>query len=50
MLIPLIPNAEFDIYRVNEIRFRLDEKSYELDPRQIASKFLNLERILERHC
>ena len=36
MLIPIRPNPEFDVHRVDAIRNQLDDDSYDVDPQEIA--------------
>ena len=47
MLIPFTPNPEFDSYRVDDIRNRLDDDNYCVNPQQIADKIIDLEIALE---
>ena len=39
-------NTVRDIHRINAIRDRIADKAYEVDVRQIADKFINLEKAL----
>jgi anti-sigma28 factor (negative regulator of flagellin synthesis) len=43
MQILIKPIPEFDVYRVDAIRSQLDENEYNVDPQQIADKFIDLE-------
>ena len=49
MLIPIKPSPEFDVYRVDAIRNQLNEDSYDVDPQQIADKFVDLEVAIHGH-
>ena len=43
MLVEIKPGPEIDTGRVDAIRSQLDENTYDLDPQQIADKFIDLE-------
>ena len=43
MLTQLKPRPEYDANRVADIRTRLDQDTYDVDPGEIADKFIDLE-------